>query len=88
MHDAGKLHELRFLLVPGKTDGDEELDALIDFVKSLGGDVRVKLNAFQHHGVRPQARDWAPMPETGVGKAADRLRDAGIHNVVTPAVYL
>jgi YjjW family glycine radical enzyme activase len=88
LHDAGKLHELRFLLVPGKTDGDEELDALIDFVKSLGGDVRVKLNAFQHHGVRPQARDWAPMPETGVGKAADRLRDAGIHNVVTPAVYL
>ena len=88
LHDAGKLHELRFLLVPGKTDGDEELDALIDFVKSLGGDVRVKLNAFQHHGVRPKAREWAPMPETGVGRAADRLRDAGIRDVVTPAVYL
>ena len=28
-------------------------------------DIRVKLNAFQHHGVRPKAREWAPMPETG-----------------------
>jgi pyruvate formate lyase activating enzyme len=88
LQDAGKLHELRFLLVPGKTDSDTELDALIDFVKSLGGDVRVKLNAFQHHGVRPKAREWEPMPEAGVGRVAAKLRDAGIRNVVTPAVYV
>ncbi len=88
LHDAGKLHELRFLLVPGKTDGDAELDALIAFVKSLGGDVRVKLNAFQHHGVRPKAREWAPMSKAGVGSAAERLRHAGIRDVATPAVYV
>ena len=88
LQEAGKLHELRFLLVPGKTDVDAELDALIDFVKSLGGDVRVKLNAFQHHGVRAEAREWEPMPEARVGRAAERLRAAGIRNVVTPAVYV
>ncbi len=88
LHDAGKLHELRFLLVPGKTDGEAELDALIDFVRTLGGDIRVKLNAFQHHGVRAAAREWAPMPKAGVDRAAERLRAAGIRNVVTPAVYL
>ena len=88
LHDAGKLHELRFLLVPGKTDGDAELDALIDFVRTLGGDVSVKLNAFQQHGVRAVAREWAPMPKTGVDRAAERLRAAGIRNVVTPAVYV
>lgn len=88
LHEAGKLYELRFLLVPGVTDGDDELDGLIDFVAGLGGDVRVRLNAFQHHGVRPQALEWEKMPRAGVDKAAARLRGAGINSVVTPAVYL
>jgi pyruvate formate lyase activating enzyme len=88
VHEAGKLYELRFLLVPGVTDSDSELDGLVDFVKDLGGDVRIKLNAFQHHGVRPKALEWDKMPKAGVDRAAARLREAGISNVVTPAVYL
>ena len=88
LHDAGKLYELRYLLVPGKTDHDTELDGLIEFVKGLGGDVRVRLNAFQHHGVRQKAREWEPMSKAGVGRAATRLRAAGIRNVVEPAVYV
>ena len=88
IHEAGKLYELRFLLVPGVTDSDDELDGLVDFVRNLGGDVRVKLNAFQHHGVRPKALEWEKMSKGGVDKAAARLREAGIPNVVTPAVYL
>ena len=88
LHGAGKLYELRFLLVPGVTDSDEELDELIAFVRTLGGDVRVKLNAFQHHGVRAKALEWEKMPKGGVDRAAARLREAGISNVVTPAVYL
>jgi pyruvate formate lyase activating enzyme len=87
LHDAGKLYELRFLLVPGRTDVDAELDELADFVNALGGDVRVRLNAFQHHGVRAEARAWEPMSEDGVSKAAQRLREAGVRDVVTPAVY-
>ncbi len=86
--DAGKLYELRFLLVPGKTDVDAELDELAGFVNALGGDVRVRLNAFQHHGVRVDARAWEPMLEDGVSRAAERLREAGVRNVVTPAVYV
>jgi pyruvate formate lyase activating enzyme len=88
LHEAGKLYELRFLLVPGVTDSDEELDGLIEFVSTLGGDVRVKLNAFQHHGVRPQALEWEKSSKADVDRAAARLRAAGINNVVTPAVYL
>lgn len=88
LHAAGKLYELRFLLVPGQTDGDAELDRLIEFVRTLGGEVRVRLNAFQHHGVRPTAREWEPMSKAGVGRAAARLREAGIRNVVEPAVYV
>ena len=88
LHAAGKLYELRFLLVPGKTDSDAELDSLIGFVRELGADTRVRLNAFQHHGVKGQALGWDKMSEAGVDRAADRLRVAGIDNVTTPAVYL
>ncbi len=85
---AGKLYELRVLLIPGKTDSDAELDGLIDFVQLLGRDTRVKLNAFQHHGVRAKALAWEKMSEAGVDRAAGRLRAAGIDNVITPALYL
>lgn len=88
VHAAGKLYELRFPLIPGKTDNDAELDRLIEFVRKLGGDTRVKLNAFQRHGVRGRALDWKKMSEAGVGRATERLRAAGIHNVIAPAVYL
>jgi YjjW family glycine radical enzyme activase len=88
LHAAGKLYELRFLMIPGKTDGDAELDKLIDFARSLGDDIRIKLIAFQHHGVRGEALGWDKMPEAGVDMAAARLRAAGMQNVVTPAVYL
>ncbi len=88
LHDAGKLYELRFLLVPGKTDSDTELDSLIAFVRTLGSETRIKLNAFQHHGVRAKALEWEKMSEEGVDRAAERLRAAGIENVITPALYL
>ena len=88
VHAAGKLHELRFLLIPGRTDGDAELDRLAEFVAELGADTRVRLNAFQHHGVKGEALDWDTMSEAGVDRAAGRLRAAGIDNVATPAVYL
>jgi len=88
LHAAGKLYELRFLLIPGQTDCEAELDRLIEFVKTLGRDVRIKLNAFQHHGVRGKALSWEKMPQTGVEMAAEHLRAAGICNVITPAVYV
>jgi pyruvate formate lyase activating enzyme len=88
VNSAGKLHELRFLLVPGQTDGADEIDSLIEFAAALGQDVPVRLNAFQHHGVRGEALGWDKMPEAGVNGVANRLREAGIRNVMTPAVYV
>jgi len=87
LYAAGKLYELRFLMIPGKTDCEAELNKLINFVTTLGLDVRVRLNAFQHHGVRGKALDWQKMSETGVNAAAERLRAAGISNVITPVIY-
>ncbi|WP_372840462.1 YjjW family glycine radical enzyme activase [Phaeovulum sp.] len=85
---AGKLYELRYLMVPGFTDTEAEIEALTAFARALGPGLRLKLNAFQHHGVQGAARDWPKMPRQGVEAAAARLRAAGIDNVVTPSVWI
>ncbi len=88
VYDAGKLYELRFLTIPDKTDTDAEVARLTDFTLALGSDVRIKLNAFQHHGVRGEALEWHKMTESSVNKIAEHLKAAGIAEVVTPALYL
>lgn len=85
---AGKLYELRYLMVPGMNDQHDEIAALISFAQGLGHDIRIKLNAYQHHGVTGPARDWPKMPREGVEATAAQLRAAGLANVVTPVVYL
>ena len=85
---AGKLFELRFLMVAGHTDSDWEISRLIAFVGSLDLDLRVRLNAFQLHGVRGGAKSWPRMDREGLERAASRLRLAGIVNVVTPVVWI
>lgn len=90
---AGKLQELRYLMVPGMNDQEEEIAALIGFARDLGlqagqaGGPRIRLNAYQHHGVRGPARDWPKMTRDGLEAVAARLRGAGLTEVVTPVVY-
>jgi YjjW family glycine radical enzyme activase len=85
---AGKLYELRFLLIPGITDSKAEIESLIRFVEKLGKSTRIKLNAFQLHGVRGTAASWEPMTEDSVDAIAGQLAAAGITNVVRPALYI
>ena len=88
LHAAGKLHELRFLLIPERTDTEYELDRLIDFVASLDPNLRIRLNAFQHHGVQGEARGWKKMERSATEAAAARMRNAGLGNVVVPVVWI
>lgn len=88
LYDAGKLYELRFLVIPGRTDTVAEIDSLTEFTKALGPDIRVRLNAFQHHGVRGAAQDWPVATEADIERIAQHLRDAGVAQVITPALYL
>lgn len=83
---AGRLEELRFLMVPGETDGADELAALAAFAGEIGPQVPVRLNAFRHHGVRGAARGWPAMPRAGVEAAAAALAAAGLQ-VRLPAVW-
>jgi len=86
--EAGKLYELRFLLIPGETDRPEEIAALSALARELGPNTRLRLNAFQHHGVRGPAATWQAMPRDGVEAAADTLRTSGIAEVAVPSVWL
>ena len=86
--EAGKLYELRFLLIPGETDRPEEIAALADLAHELGPETRLRLNAFQHHGVRGPAAGWPAMPRDGVEAAAAVLRAAGVADVAVPSVWL
>jgi YjjW family glycine radical enzyme activase len=88
LHQAGKLHELRFLVIPGHTDTPAELEKLCVFVRSLGSDVKVKLNAFQHHGVVGPALDWPKTSKETIEAAALKLHRSGITQVATPIVYV
>ncbi len=88
LHRSGKLHELRFLVIPGKTDRGEELDRLAAFAKSLGRDIRIRLNAFQHHGVKGKSLNWPKADKELIETIRLRLLAEGLENVVTPALYV
>jgi len=88
LHAAGKLHELRFLMVPGQTDSAAEIGALIRFAEALGPGLRIRLNAFRRHGVRAPAAEWPPMPREGVEAVAEQLGVAGLGPVILPAVWV
>jgi pyruvate formate lyase activating enzyme len=88
IHAAGKLHELRFLMVPGQTDSDAEISRLIRFCQDLGGPLRVRLNAFHPQGTAGAAAHAPSMPQERVEAVADQLRGAGLGPVILPTVWL
>lgn len=87
LHEAGKLFELRYLMIPDQTDGKEEIASLREFALSLDGNVRIRLNAFRTHGVRGKASNWTAASRDEVEAAASRLENAGIGPVSLPALW-
>jgi pyruvate formate lyase activating enzyme len=82
LHRLGKLHEVRLLVIEGLTDTDRELDRYAAFVRSVDPNLRLKLMAFRHHGVRAQGRAW---PETSIAtmhRVEHRLVGGGLTGVV------
>ncbi len=84
----GKLYEVRLLHIPGISDFDTELTAVASHLKTLPVNVRVKLNAFQHHGVTGTALSWSTSSETLTKQLAAQLSQRGVRNIVLPSSYL
>lgn len=84
----GKLYEIRLLYIPKISDIDSEVNAIAGYLTQLPDSVRVKLNAFQHHGVTGEAREWDTCSEQQMLELAARLTERGVGNLVLPSVYL
>lgn len=50
---AGRLHEVRLLMLPGVNDDDELLAATGRWLAEIDPRMRLKVIGFRHHGVRP-----------------------------------
>jgi pyruvate formate lyase activating enzyme len=85
-HD--KLYEVRLLHIPGITDFDTDIDALAGYLTQLPAATRIKLNAFQQHGVTGEASEWKPCSEADMQQLADKLSLCGIEKLILPSVYL
>ncbi len=55
---AGKLYEVRLLLVPGVNDSTDQLQRTAQWLLDVDPDLRVKVIGFRAHGVRAAARGW------------------------------
>lgn len=84
----GKLYEIRLLYIPKISDFDSEVNAVAGYLTQLPTNVRVKLNAFQHHGVTGEAHQWETCSEEQMLELAARLTERGVGNLVLPNVYL
>lgn len=85
--NAKKLHELRLLHIPGKSDLDSEIDEVVNLIRSLPADVVVRLNAFQHHGVRGQALEWEKCSEDEMNRFRSLIVDRIVQPILTPTIY-
>ncbi len=83
-----KLYEVRLLHIPGKTDFDTEIDALAHYLKQLPNATRIKLNAFQNHGVTGEALAWKICSEQDIEQLAKQLTLRGVERLILPAVYI
>ncbi|MEQ5233190.1 YjjW family glycine radical enzyme activase [Providencia rettgeri] len=85
---AGKLYELRLLYIPKQTDYLEHIDKLADFLNQLPTNTRIKINAFQQHGVKNEAASWPAATQIEVEAFAQLLRQRGVGHIHLPNVYL
>jgi pyruvate formate lyase activating enzyme len=79
---AGRLYEVRLLLVPGVNDSPDQLAATAEWLLGVDPALRVKVIGFRPHGVRAAAREW-PEPTEGQRTAyRAALTAAGVRELV------
>jgi len=86
--EAGKLHELRLLHIPNKSDLDKEVASVARLIRTLPPSVQIRLNAFQHHGVVGEALDWEKCSEAQMESFYQRLKVLIEQTIHLPQVYL
>ena len=82
-----RLAELRLLVIPDQCDYLQHIDEMCEFIGELG-DVPVRINAFQTHGVYGEAKQWRSATAGDVEPLAQALTARGVNTVILPALYL
>ncbi|MBY6185647.1 YjjW family glycine radical enzyme activase [Marinobacter hydrocarbonoclasticus] len=83
--EAGKLVEVRFLVIEGQNDMADELDGLAAFLSGLPNPPVLKLNGFRHHGVRPSAQAWPQTSEACMERVAAHFTGLGLKVLINSA---
>lgn len=80
---AGRLHEVRLLVVPGFNDDPDQLRRTGQWLASIDRTIRTVVIGFRAHGVRPAFR-WIPEPDPEeLAAHRDVLLETGLLDVVT-----
>ncbi|WP_279152528.1 YjjW family glycine radical enzyme activase, partial [Photobacterium iliopiscarium] len=82
-----KLYEVRLLQIPEITDYEQYIDDVAAYLTTLNNDVRIKLNAFQHHGVTGESLNWTTCNQADIETLAMQLTERNITNLILPTVY-
>ncbi|WP_318463256.1 YjjW family glycine radical enzyme activase [Photobacterium leiognathi] len=87
LHSHNKLHEIRLLHIPDKTDFIEHIEQVSRFLRPFSDSVTIKLNAFRHHGVTGEALNWDECSKEEIDHFHTELAQRGVQNIVLPAMY-
>lgn len=83
-----KLHEVRLLHIPGKSDLDTEIESVGWYLNALPSSVHVRLNAFQHHGVVGEARSWDKCSKEEIEQLKEQLGKFVDRPIAVPSVFV
>lgn len=72
------LTEVRFLIIEGVNDSEDELAGWASFVAGTAPGVPARVLAFRHRGTRRGAREWAETSEAAVARGESFLVAAGV----------
>jgi pyruvate formate lyase activating enzyme len=78
---AGKLYEVRLLLVPGVNDDQATLRRTVSWLLDVDPAMRVKVIGFRRHGVRAQARHWPEADGMRFQSYRRQLTDLGVRDL-------
>ncbi|SON52692.1 putative pyruvate formate lyase activating enzyme [Vibrio tapetis subsp. tapetis] len=88
LNEHNKLHEIRLLHVPGKSDFELHASALSQYLKTLSPLPRIKINAYSNHAVVGQAKSWLNCAQSDMQSLVTKFKQQGIKDLVIPSVYI
>lgn len=83
-----KLYEIRLLHIPKISDFGSEIEKIGEFLHSLPEKVKVRLNAFAHHGVVGEALAWKKCSRQDIEELRNQLSQYTTKEIIIPSVII